>query len=68
MSLQTYKITFKDGSTQKVTCSAPGQYGDWLVFGDGTGEILRVPAKDVESVSRDGTPDREKRAPRTAAV
>jgi hypothetical protein len=68
MALLAYKITFKDGSTQKVTCAAPGQYGDWLVFSDGTGEVLRVPAKDVESVGRDGVPDRERRAPRTAAV
>jgi len=51
-----------------VTCGAPGVSGDWMIFGDGSGEILRVPAKDVESVSRDGIPDREKRAPRTAAV
>lgn len=68
MSLITYKITFKDSSTQMVTCIGPNQIGDWLTFGDGTGEILRVPAKDVESVSRDGTPDREKRTIRTAAV
>jgi hypothetical protein len=68
MALQTYKITFKDGSTQTVTSLSPGTSGDWLVFGDGSGEVLRVPAKDVESVSREGTPDRERRAPRTAAV
>lgn len=68
MALQTYKIKFKDGSTQIVTSGAPGVYGDWLVFADGTGEVLRVPEKDVESVSRDDVPDREKRAPRTAAI
>jgi hypothetical protein len=68
MALLDFTITFKDGSTQKVKAINPGQHGDWLVFGDGSGEILRVPAKDVESVSRDGTPERERRAPRSAAV
>jgi hypothetical protein len=68
MALLDFKITFNDGSTQKVKSTNPGVYGDWMVFGDGSGEILRVPAKNVESVSRDGTPDREKHAPRTAAV
>jgi hypothetical protein len=68
VTLLTYKITYKDRSTQEVTSGAPGVHGDWLIFSDGTGEILRVPAKDVESVSRDGTPERQRYAPRTAAV
>ena len=68
VALQTYNIKFKDGATQTITSLSPGISGDWMIFGDGSGEILRVPAKDVESVSRDGTPDREKRSPRTAAV
>ncbi len=68
MGLNNYKITFKDGSTQLVTSSNPGQSGDWLVFADGSGEALRVQATDVESVSRDGTPDREKGTPRQQGV
>jgi hypothetical protein len=68
MSLTTYKITFKDGSTRIVTSLSPGVYGNWLVFSDGAGEVLRVPEKDVESVGRDGTPEREKRVPRVGAV
>jgi hypothetical protein len=68
MALLDLKITFKDGTTQKITAVGPRVDGDWLTFWDGTGEKLRVPAKDVESVSRDGVADREKHAPRTAAV
>jgi hypothetical protein len=68
MALQTYKIKFKDGSTQTVTSLSPGVSGNWLIFGDGSGEVLRVPEKDVESVGRDDTPEREKHAARTAAV
>jgi hypothetical protein len=68
MALHQFIIKFKDGSKQRVQASSPGQFGDWLVFADGSGEVLRVPAKDVESVSREGTPERERRAPRSAAV
>jgi hypothetical protein len=67
-SLREYNITYKGGATQKINCTGPQPSGDWLVFGDGSGEILRVRASDVESVTRDGTPDREKHSPRTAAV
>lgn len=68
MALLDFKITFKDGSIQRVKAIGPRVQGDWLVFGDGSGENLRVPAKDVESVSRDGVAEREKRVPRSAAV
>ncbi len=60
MALLEYKITFRDGSTQQVTASRQGVSGNWLVFLDGSGEILRVPAADVESVSRADVADREK--------
>jgi hypothetical protein len=59
VALQNYKIKFKNGATQMVTSGAPAASGTWLVFGDGSGEVLRVPAADVESVSRDGVAERE---------
>jgi hypothetical protein len=63
MALLQFKIKFKNGSTQTVTATNPGVYGNWLVFGDGSGEVLRVPEKDVESVSRDSVADREDPVP-----
>jgi hypothetical protein len=68
MALQQFKIKFKGGSTQTVTATSPSVYGNWLVFTDGTGEVLRVPEKDVESVSRDDVPDREKQAPKAVGI
>jgi hypothetical protein len=59
VALKQYKITYKDGSTQMVSSTSPATQGSWLVFDDGTDEILRVPAADVESVSDpDQVPDR----------
>ena len=68
MALQQFKIKFKDGATQTLTAAGVGVQGNWLVFSDGSGEVLRVPEKDVESVSRDDVPDREKRAPKVGAI
>jgi hypothetical protein len=59
MALLDFKVTFKDGAIQKVKAVGPRVQGDWLVFADGSGELLCVPAKDVESVSREGVADRE---------
>lgn len=59
MALLNFKITYKDGSTQTVTAAGSQPQGDWLVFLDGTGEVLRVPAADVESVARGDVDDRK---------
>ena len=58
MALPEYKITFKDGSTQTVNAAQQGTRDGWLIFIDGTGEVLRVPSDDVESVARGGVPER----------
>jgi hypothetical protein len=59
--MRSYKIIFKDGTTQTVKAgSGPHAQGDWLVFSDGSGELLRVRAEDVESVIREGVPERER--------
>lgn len=68
MSLTDFKITYHDGATQEVTAAGSQPQGDWLVFTDGSGEVLRVHSAEVQSVRRDGVPDRQKRAPKTAAV
>jgi len=60
VALQTFNIKFKDGSTQTVTAGgAPHTQGDWLIFADGSGEVLWVRAAEVESVSRPGIDPRE---------
>lgn len=64
MALREFKIIFKGGATQTVEeTTGPSVHGDWLTFADGGGEILRVRADDVESVSRPDVPERTKRAP-----
>lgn len=57
MALYKYKISYNDGTAQTVTCDRPAVQGDWLLFGDGSGELLRVKAADVSSVNRAETPD-----------
>ena len=68
MSLSKYKITFRNGSTQQVTCSDQGPQGDWLVFADGSGIVLRVPAADVESVQREDVADSTQRRVKSASA
>lgn len=67
-SLNEYTINYRGGATQTITCTGPVPQGEWLVFADGSGEIMRIRAEEVVSVSRKGTPEPTKRAPRTAAV
>lgn len=67
MHLKMIKIAYRDGSTQMVKATVPVPDGTWLVFADGTGEILRVPAADVHSVSDpEKVGDREQPGPNTA--
>ena len=61
MAMQEFKITFKDGSTQDVTAGgAPQPQGEWLVFGDGIGEVLRVRGSEIESIGRPDVAPRQK--------
>jgi hypothetical protein len=60
MALLKFNITYKDGATQTVTAAGSRPEGNWLVFVDGTGEVLRVPAADVQSVARDDVDDRKR--------
>lgn len=61
MALQEFKIIFKDGSTQTVTAGgSPVPQGGWLVFADGSGEVLRVHGDEVESISRPDVEPRQK--------
>jgi hypothetical protein len=59
--MPNYKITYTDGTTHTITTGGdPRPQGEWLVFLDGTGELLRVRAEEVKSVARDGVPERQK--------
>jgi hypothetical protein len=67
MALQEFKITYRDRSTQTVTAAEHQAEGsDWIVFSDGLGQVLRVPAKDVLSIGRSDLADRETPAPHIA--
>jgi len=66
MALQELKIKFKSGATQTIKSNTPQPNGTWLVFQDTDGEVLRVPANDVESVSRVGVAEREQPSPAIA--
>jgi len=66
--VQEFKINYLDGTTQMVTSGhGPAVSGDWLVFTDGSGEVLRVRAAEVDSVGRPGIPERTGRTPAEVA-
>jgi hypothetical protein len=67
-SLHEYTINYKGGATQTITCTGPVSQGEWLVFADGSGEIMRVRAEGVVSVTREGTPEPTKSAPKVATA
>jgi len=56
--MHDFKITYRDGSTQTVKATDHQPQGDWIVFTDGLGIVLRVPSKDVLSIAREGVEDR----------
>jgi hypothetical protein len=58
MALEEYKIAYRDGSTQQVTAAQHAPQGEWVIFVDGDGLVLRVPAADVKSISRADIADR----------
>jgi CO/xanthine dehydrogenase Mo-binding subunit len=47
-----FKINYVDGTSQVLTSTGPMMAGDWMVFSDGVGEILRIRADHVVSVER----------------
>jgi hypothetical protein len=67
MTAEEYKITYRDGSTQKVTASHQLAQPPWLVFQDDHAEVLRIPADDIESVRRGDVADRERPVAHLAA-
>jgi hypothetical protein len=56
--VQEFKITYRDGATQTVKAEQHIPQGEWVVFTDITGIVLRVPSKDVQSIARAGVEDR----------
>jgi hypothetical protein len=64
--MREYRINYLDGTTQAFASTGPQLQGDWLVFGDGAGELLRVPAEKVQSVSSAGLPERASATPKAA--
>jgi hypothetical protein len=60
MTVEEYKITYRDGSTQMVTASHQLAQPPWLVFQDNHTEVLRIQADDIESVRRADVADRER--------
>ena len=63
MSGRHYEINFEDNTVQTVDSQSVKTEGEWLVFLDGVGEVLRVRAAEVSNVARTGIPAR---APRQA--
>ncbi len=53
-----FKITYRDGTTQPVSAEQHQPQGDWVIFTDLEGIVLRVPSKDVQSIAREGVADR----------
>jgi hypothetical protein len=47
VTLQDFKTTFRDGSTQTVTADQHNVGDAWIVFYDNNGQVLRVPESDV---------------------
>jgi hypothetical protein len=62
MGTDEYKITYRDGSTQKVRASQQLTQDTWLVFQDDYTEVLRIQAADIESVRRADVADRDRPA------
>lgn len=60
METDEYKITYRDGSTQRVRASQQLAQEPWLVFQDDYTEVLRIQAADIESVRRADVADRER--------
>jgi len=55
-----FKVSYQNGETQKVTAREHRPDGDlWIIFSDSDGIVLRIPSRDIESVAREGVPDRE---------
>jgi hypothetical protein len=57
---EEYKITYRDGSTQRVTASHQLSQPPWLVFQDDHTEVLRIQADVIESVRRVDVADRQR--------
>jgi hypothetical protein len=57
---EEYKITYRDGSTQRVNACHQLAEPPWLVFQDDYAEVLRIRDVDIESVRRADVADRER--------
>lgn len=57
---EEYKITYRDGSTQRINACHQLAEPPWLVFQDDYTEVLRIQAVDIESVQRADVADRER--------
>jgi hypothetical protein len=66
MALPTYKIIFKDGTTQTLPSTGPKLVEEWFTFADGSGTQLCVRADEVESVMRSDITERTGEAPKAA--
>ena len=53
-----FKISYRDGGTQIVAANDHQPQGDWVVFTDSEGIVLRVPSREVLSIARAGVADR----------
>lgn len=60
MTLEEYKITYRDGSIQRVNASHQLAQPPWLVFQDDYTEVLRIQDADIMSVQRADVADRER--------
>lgn len=52
LTLNEFKITFRDGASRTIKAKAPKVYGTWLLFEDDVGEVLRIPIAEVMAVGR----------------
>jgi hypothetical protein len=57
---EEYKITYRDGSTQRVIASHQLAQPPWLVFQVDHTEVLRIQADVIESVRRSDVDDRQR--------
>ncbi len=57
---EEYKITYRDGSTQRVNASHQLAQPPWLVFQVDHTEVLRIQADVIESVRRADVDDRQR--------
>jgi hypothetical protein len=58
-SLQEFKISYRDGSSQTVQATRHDAEGKWIVFYDGSGQVLRIPDADVRSIGRADVAERK---------